>query len=1328
MKTFLKHIAITAFIFIFNLQNFAQLQTPLIKYWYYRNRLNNYFVVPGEKIGESQVICVRNKIYSDSDDPDYEPEGPDLKSHKKNIDYGQHGKYQGLYISVLATEYYLLKKNGQFDDALITEQELFWALNAIKVYWDEKAEPFFNKPESFNGFFIRGNVPCDFLNDDPINHPNGFTTSGESHLKLLNKGLTENDIWYDANNGSDIYMFGDFSSGSYLPRGHPGYIDHRTALDCDGKADLPSTVLHHYTYNPEHPECEHTHLDHPESVSQDEAIWILLGCELTIKLDAGGYVANLAFEIKLKILDYLINIYHLGGWETFQLYEPVNDFPICEYEGGSTYTFGKPLCLLDIINTNFNSTLYWDDWQSLLWRLTGLKYNKNFDLIGCLAAMTDSWLTTGAGIMNVTAKVNCETFYTLLWEVLQNKTRPEDKQTMIVNKALDQINAAPCEGPYCYKPDEYYTAHDAYGNEYLYLGGGIYSGNGWAATYKWCQNEETQDYGGWCTGNYNGTDYMLLYNLYHIINYESCPYYCNYVDKTISHYLPRKSYNSTITYCSMSNPEKYTAFNSITSSQVIGLQTYPDPVYDPGNVTFVATTSIHLKPGFHVMEGAYFHAYINDIDCSGEESSGKSIEDTNYFNSIYTPYEDSLISMPKIQYELIIEDTTANNNLYALKCPVDTFNFLSINGDTIDDLYTYYWDFGNGITSTKVNPKVLYEAGYYNFMLILTDTNEISDTLRIIIEVPDCDSTVRGTLAENPDCGSLPVPYDSLWLVDVNDSIVAGVTPVITDSIGRFWFLQNELQALDSNAVFAFRSGNEYVLQDTAHHTVQEWLGLSPLQFTLADILKKEWRKVYSSTADSANVYAKAVDLYDNIYVLGRLNSDSTGNDYLTLKYTPSGNLAWTQVYNSPYNNSDKAEAITTDLQCNIIVTGSSKDANGTQDYLTVKYDSAGSQLWVQRYDVSNGSSDAANCLKTDQNANVYVSGLSLNQSSEVNIVTVKYNSSGQMQWTRSFNAGSYSQSMATQRVSMAVDSLGNIYLAGSCRDSLGDIEYVALKYDSTGTLLWQSKKNISSQQADLAAAMAVDHLGNVFVSGTTGTVKFNYNGSYQWLQTGNFSRMVLDVSGNVYVGNALPYSLIKFDNSNGSVLWSDYSKQVNDLAVDKNDDVYVISNYELSKFSSTGDLITSKLFGFTGVSLDVSENLNVYVAGNLSQSQGGTGLADIATAKYSQCPSVASLRSASTHPPDNTAPIVSPAETPIKIVPNPNNGEMVLLSNHNFEIGSIFRIYDLTGRVLYQKTITEETTHVQVNTSNLQNGIYLYSVVSPQGKLLVKDKLVIMK
>lgn len=127
-----KSAFLLSFLMLNAIIGFPQISTNMVKYWYYRNRLNNYFVVSGENHGESQIICIRNLI-------PWEWSG----GNENNVDYGQHGKYTGLYLGVLATEYYLMNKNGQYDDAYKTRQELFYALNAIKIYWDEYAESYF---------------------------------------------------------------------------------------------------------------------------------------------------------------------------------------------------------------------------------------------------------------------------------------------------------------------------------------------------------------------------------------------------------------------------------------------------------------------------------------------------------------------------------------------------------------------------------------------------------------------------------------------------------------------------------------------------------------------------------------------------------------------------------------------------------------------------------------------------------------------------------------------------------------------------------------------------------------------------------------------------------------------------------------------------------------------------------------------------------------------------------------------------------------------------------------------------------------------------------
>lgn len=719
-----------------------------IKYWYYRERLK-YFQVPGMKMGESNIISVRNKIAEEAT--------------KDNVDYGQPGKHTALFIGTLATEYYLLYKNGQYWDAANTEKELYFALFQIKQYWDYSAEQFYGSQNSFNGFFVRSMVSCDFFNPT---HANGVTISGESHLDLLNKNLSPGNAW----NGQ---TFGN------LPLGHPSYVNHRTTDDCGGTAISPLPPFLH------NPSCDHPHQDHPESMSQDEAIGILLGVECAIRFAPGTNSANIALHMKEEILETIINIEQTYGDDRFRIYEPRNsalpDYRICNAEGGNTKSYGKPFVYLYYLNPNLPGhnpdIINWiTNYQKILWAVLSFQQLGNTDLVAMLAAMTDTWANTGLGIFCVTEYRNWDSFYTLLWEALQNKSRPAEKQAHTLQKSLDQLNAAPCEGPYCYRKET-----EIHGD---WQGDGIFSGGGWASDYKWFKENECQDHGDWYTGNYNGTDYMILYNLYHMIDYVNCPYYVNYVDRTMGGYLPMRYNQFNMEFATNAFPAKIVAFNSLKLTTTIGLETQPDITNKPGHVTYVAGTEILLEDGFTVMPGAYCHAYIDQLHCN-EYASGYKGEQL-YPNGMYTPILDSLISLPKTPYDLSVEEDTGSNDIVVLNCPLDTIKFMGINNDSVDWVYTYFWDFGNGIISNEVNPSIYYNPGTYNFTLIITDTIGTSDTIKLIIEVPDCVQTGTKELFESiGDISIIPNPNKGeMWLIS-NNILNTGSRIILYDIVGR---------------------------------------------------------------------------------------------------------------------------------------------------------------------------------------------------------------------------------------------------------------------------------------------------------------------------------------------------------------------------------------------------------------------------------------------------------------------------------------------------------------------------------------------------------------
>ncbi|NJN91157.1 MAG: hypothetical protein HC878_12840 [Leptolyngbyaceae cyanobacterium SL_5_14] len=92
-----------------------------------------------------------------------------------------------------------------------------------------------------------------------------------------------------------------------------------------------------------------------------------------------------------------------------------------------------------------------------------------------------------------------------------------------------------------------------------------------------------------------------------------------------------------------------------------------------------------------------------------------------------------------------------------------------------------------------------------------------------------------------------------------------------------------------------------------------------------------------------------------------------------------------------------------------------------------------------------------------------------------------KYNSNGAFQWTKQFGTTGNDQSQG-----IAVDSLGNVYLAGETFRTSGgqDSQALVAKYNSNGRLLLQQQ--IGTAQDDEAFGIAVDAADNVYISGQT--------------------------------------------------------------------------------------------------------------------------------------------------------------------------------------------------------------------------------------------------
>ena len=111
--------------------------------------------------------------------------------------------------------------------------------------------------------------------------------------------------------------------------------------------------------------------------------------------------------------------------------------------------------------------------------------------------------------------------------------------------------------------------------------------------------------------------------------------------------------------------------------------------------------------------------------------------------------------------------------------------------------------------------------------------------------------------------------------------------------------------------------------------------------------------------------------------------------------------LQWARTYNDSANGEDNAAAIGLDRQGNVYVAGFGPGQFTPTDYTIVKYDSTGNHLWTRRHISPVSYTNYARSIAIDQQGNYYVTGTSSDSGFPGDYLTVKYDSMGHLLWER---------------------------------------------------------------------------------------------------------------------------------------------------------------------------------------------------------------------------------------------------------------------------------------------------------------------------------------
>lgn len=322
----------------------------------------------------------------------------------------------------------------------------------------------------------------------------------------------------------------------------------------------------------------------------------------------------------------------------------------------------------------------------------------------------------------------------------------------------------------------------------------------------------------------------------------------------------------------------------------------------------------------------------------------------------------------------------------------------------------------------------------------------------------------------------------------------------------------------------------------------------------------EQWQSTFDGAGSPPDYPKLAIDNLGNVYVTGP-NFTNGKINAATVKYDSSGTEIWRR-----YFSESGTKEIKVDNVGNVYVAGTHYDSLGVTDFIVIKYNTSGELQWSNRYGTTNGS-EGITALDLDNSGNAYVTGYSFPNSDSVNMVTIKYDPSGDDQWVQIFDAyDSYPKGLA-------VDNSGNSFVVGY----IGKREGI-LKYNTLGIQEWV---NIAGG----GTSVSVDDSGNVFVTGTSYdsigivTRKYNFSGIQQWIQKFNgFATspdatipMTNDSSGNVYIscvlyinGTNSDYATVKYSSAGVEEWIAQYNSPHNSfdepkaIVADNSGNVYV--------------------------------------------------------------------------------------------------------------------------------------------------------------------------
>jgi hypothetical protein len=465
---------------------------------------------------------------------------------------------------------------------------------------------------------------------------------------------------------------------------------------------------------------------------------------------------------------------------------------------------------------------------------------------------------------------------------------------------------------------------------------------------------------------------------------------------------------------------------------------------------------------------------------------------------------------------------------------------------------------------------------------------------------------------------------------------------------------------------------------------------------------------------------AITIDNYGNTYVTGWGYMEPTDMmcgtiNFITVKYSPFGEEMWVKTYNGTGNGEDKAVAIALDAAGNVYVGGTSYAGTNKEDYVIIKYNNNGAQQWVARYDGVSHNADYLHAMKLDRSGNIFATGSSYKTGSAADYITLKYNSSGVLQWAARYNGPGNSDDIA---FAIETDVNGYCFVTGESKGSGTNFDYATLKYDDSGNQLWLQRYNGPGNNIDVANAICIDPYGFCYVTGSSkgsttdydyATIRYDNEGREIWVKRYNNLSSGIDKALSIGIVKKLCSGHYDYPCWNFEIFVTGTS-QGSGTGYD----------FLTLKYSELGELKWTCRYSSSGNVEDIAnvvvvrdEFPYVLVAGRVNNNYGITQISNRSSAL------------------DNNF-TVSEAPVAFKLsqnYPNPFNPVTVISYDIAKDEFVELKVYDLLGKEvanLVSENQISGTHSVNFDASNLPSGTYVYTIKA--GANIESKKMVLIK